>query len=100
MVEYLVTCITKPDQRGAHEDITHIGNLENKWRMTVPGAIYQIEKKISKFYTLDKASGTRSYLEIVRVLGKPPYLKAHAHAKWNDNLLAQSECDDGCLIIA
>ena len=100
MVEYQVTCITKPDQMSTHEDITHIGNLEGKWRMTVAGAIYQIEKKISKFYILDDATATRSYLEIVRVLGKPPYLKAHAHAKWNDNLLAQGDCGDGCRIVS
>lgn len=100
MAEYRVTCITKPDESDAHEDITHIGNHEDQWRMTVPGAIYQIEKKISKFYTLDSATGTRSYLEVVRQLGRPPYLKAHAHAKWNDNLLTQSDCNGACRIIS
>ena len=100
MGEYQVTCINKTDHQSLHEEITHIGNFEDKWRLTVQGAIYQIENKVSRFYTLDRATKKRFYLEVVRELGKAPYLKAHADGKWADKLLAQGECDETCKIVS
>jgi hypothetical protein len=100
MDEYQVTCIVKPDDSSPHDDITHIGNLEDQWCMTVRGAIYQIEKKVSKFYVLDHSTKTRCYLEIVRELGKRPYLKAHVGARWTDILLAQGCCNENCRLIS
>jgi hypothetical protein len=100
MAEYLVTCINKPHPQSSHEEITHIGNLKDNWRLTLDGAIYQIEKKISKFYTVDNTTGRQCFLEVVRELGGKPYLKAHADAKWIDNLLAQAECGENCNIIS
>ena len=100
MAEYQVTCINKLDHLSRHEDVTHIGNVEDQWRLTVEGAIYQIEKKVSQFYTLDRPTKRRAYLEVVRELGKMPYLKAHADGKWTDDLLAQGSCDGNCRIIS
>lgn len=100
MAEYQVTCINKPHHLSQHADITHIGNLADKWRLTLEGAIYQIEKKVSKFYTVNKTTGRRCFLEVVRELGGKPYLKAHSDAKWIDDLLTQEECDDNCRIIS
>jgi Protein of unknown function (DUF3892) len=100
MAEYQVTCIDKLDHLSLHERITHIGNLEDQWRLTVEGAIYQIEKKVSQFYTLDRSTRKRSYLEVVRELGKAPYLKAHADGKWTDDLLTQGECDENCRVVS
>ena len=100
MAEYLVTCINKPHPQSSHEEITHIGNLKDNWRLTLDGAIYQIEKKVSKFYIVDNTTGRQYFLEVVRELGGKPYLKAHADAKWVDNLLAQAECGENCNIIS
>jgi hypothetical protein len=100
MADYQVTCINKLDHQSIHEDITHIGNLDDQWQMTIEGAIYQIENRVSKFYTIDRATKKRFYLEVVRELGKLPYLKAHAEGKWTDELLAQGECGENCKIVA
>jgi hypothetical protein len=32
--------------------------------------------------------------------GTQPYLRTHADGKWNDNLLAQRECDGTCKLVA
>jgi hypothetical protein len=100
MAEFQVTCINKLDHLNLHEHITHIGNREDQWRLTVEGAIYQIENKVSQFYTLDRANRKRAYLEVVRELGKVPYLKTHADGKWTDDLLAQGECGENCRIVS
>jgi hypothetical protein len=100
MAEYQVTCINKLNQLSPHEHITHIGNFEDKWRLTIEGAIYQIENKVSQFYILDRATRKRFYLEIIKELRKRPYLKAHTEAKWTDDLLALGECDENCKIIS
>ena len=100
MAEYHVTCINKPEHLSSHEHITHIGNLAERWRVTREAAIHQIENKISQFYTIDRTTGKRCYVGVVREVGKNPYLRTHADGKWNDNLLAQAECDSSCRIVA
>jgi hypothetical protein len=100
MAEYQVTCINKPQHQSAHEHITHIGNLANKWRMTRESAIIQIESKINQFFTIDHTTGKKCYIGVVREQGKAPFLRTYADQKWNDNLLAQPECDGNCKIIA
>lgn len=100
MDEYKVTGIIKPDSSSSHEEITHIGNKEDQWCMTVGGAMQQIEKKVSKFYVEDHSAQRRCYLEIVRELGKRPYLKAHADARWVDILVDQDRCDENCRLIS
>ena len=37
--------------------------------------------------------------ELVRELGKAPYLRTHADGKWNNNLLAQPECGNSCKLL-
>jgi len=32
--------------------------------------------------------------------GKTPYLRTQADGKWNDNLLAQDECNGQCKLIS
>ena len=99
MAEYQVTCINKPQHLDAHEHITHIGNLTNKWRMTREQAIIQIESKIHQFYTIDGSTGKKCFIGVVREAGKNPFLRTFADGKWNDNLLAQSECDENCKLV-
>ena len=100
MTEFEVTCINKPDRFSVHEHITHIGNLAGQWRLTRESAIQKIDSKEEAFYTVDKSSGKKVYVGVVRGDGnKAPYLRTHADGKWNDNLLSLSECTGTCKII-
>lgn len=99
MKEYEVNCVNKPHRSSRHEHITHIGHTGNKWRITRESAISRIESKTEAFYTVDKTTGKRAYIGVVREAGKAPFLRTHADGKWNDNLLAQSECGADCRII-
>ena len=100
MSEYPVTCINKPNRQSAHEHITHIGNISNNWRMPREEAIRRIDSKKDDFYTVDKTTGKKVYIGVVRGDGnKDPYLRTHADGKWNDNLLALPECSNTCQLI-
>lgn len=98
--EFQVTCITKPDRFSTHEHITHIGNMAGNWRLPREDAIRRIDSKQDAFYTIDKATGRKVYVGVVRGDGdKAPYLRTYADGKWNDNLLAQQECGANCSIV-
>ncbi|MCI1006491.1 DUF3892 domain-containing protein [Herbaspirillum sp. C7C8] len=99
MEEYQVNCVNKPNRNSAHEHITHIGHTGNKWRLSREAAIARIESKTEAFYIVDKSTGKRVYIGVVREAGKMPYLRTYADGKWNDNLLAQSECGTECALI-
>jgi hypothetical protein len=100
MQEYEVTCINKPDRSSSHEHITHIGNVAGNWRLTREDAIRRIDSKESAFYTVDRSTGKKVYIGVVREAGRSPYLRTYADGKWNDNLLALAECGANCKIIA
>ena len=101
--EYQVTCINKPHRDSPHEHITHIGNSTNppanRWRLTREAAIVRIDAGQDQFYTVDATTGKKCYIAVVREAGKHPYLRTHADGKWNDNLLAQPECDSSCPVV-
>lgn len=100
MKEYQVTCIHKPDRMSAHEHITHIGNTVGEWLLTREEAIRRIESQQEAFYTVDRTTGRRMYIGVIRGDGfKAPYLRTHADGKWNDNLLAQNECNGTCKLV-
>jgi hypothetical protein len=101
MNEYQITCINKRDRMSAHEHITHIGNITNaeKWRMTRDEAIKRIDAQTAAFYTVDRTTGKKVYVGVWREAGKVPFLRTHADGKWNDNLLALTECDGSCKLI-
>ncbi len=99
MTEHQVTCVNKPDRLSPHEHITHIGNIEGKWRITREAAINRIELKQTAFFTVERGTGRKIYIGVVRGDGnKAPYLRTHADGKWNDNLLAQAECGATCVL--
>lgn len=100
MKEFQVTCINKPDRMSRHEHITHIGNTASEWRLSREEAIRRIETKQEAFYTVDRTSGAKMYIGVVRETGKVPFLRTYADGKWNDNLLAQSECNGSCKLIS
>jgi len=98
--EHEVTCITKPDRFSQHEHITHIGNAAGGWKVTRESAIQRIDSKQEKFFTVDKSTGKKAYVGVVRGDGnKAPHLRTYADGKWNDNLLAQQECGANCKIV-
>src|SRR5690242_9959941 len=98
--EFVVTCINKPNRVSAHEHITHIGNIVANWRLTREEAIRRIDAKQEAFYTIDRATGRKVYIGVVRGDGsKAPYLRTYADGKWNDNLLALGECNSACQLI-
>lgn len=98
--EYEVTCITKPNRLNVHEHITHIGNIAANWRMTREEAIRRIDSQREYFYTVDRGTGRKVYIGVVRGDGaKAPYLRTYADGKWNDNLLALAECNGACQLI-
>lgn len=97
--EFQVNCIRKPDWNSPHEHITHIGNIQGQWMLTRESAIRRIDDGNESFYTIDKTTGNRAYIAVVRESGKSPYLRTHADGKYNDNLLAQEHCGESCRLI-
>jgi Protein of unknown function (DUF3892) len=87
MPEFQVTCITKPNRESRNEHITHIGNNTANWRLAREEAIRRIDAKTEAFYTVDRTSGAKIYIGVVREAGRMPFLRTHADGKWNDNLL-------------
>jgi hypothetical protein len=100
MSEFEVNCITKPNRESHHEHITHIGNTNTGWQLNRETAIIRIESKQESYYTIDKQTGRKIYVGVVREAAKDPYLRTYADGKWNDNLLAQRECDATCKLVA
>jgi hypothetical protein len=68
MNEFEVTCINKPDRMSAHEHITHIGNTANNWRLTRDEAIRRIDAQQEAFFTIDRTTGRKVYVGVVRRL--------------------------------
>jgi hypothetical protein len=99
MAEKQVTCINKPNHMSSHEHITHIGNAGEGWRETRELAIHEIDNNINQFFTIERTTGKKCYVGVVREAGKNPYLRTHADGKYNDNLLAQPECNGSCRLV-
>lgn len=87
-----ITCITKPHPLSPHEHITHVGNPDAGWEWTREQVIASIEAKENTFFVDDPKTGKRSYVGVVRVAGKAPYLRTHADGDWNNNLLSLDQC--------
>jgi hypothetical protein len=100
MNEFEVNAINKPHRQSSHEHITHIGNNDRDWRMSREEAIRRIDSEKEAFYTVDKTTGKKVYIGVVREQGKAPFLRTHADGKWNDNLLALPECNVSAKLVA
>ncbi len=100
MKEFEITCVVKPDRFSPHEHITHLGNIAGKWMLTRESVIARIDSKEERFFTMDRVTGKRAYVAVVREAGKVPFLRTHADGKWNNNLLSLAECNGSCQIIA
>ena len=99
MSEFEVNCINKPNRESRHEHITHIGNTNGGWRMSREVAIRRIDGGQESYYTTDRQTGRKVFIEVVREAGKLPFLRTRADGKWNDNLLAQPECGANCKVV-
>jgi hypothetical protein len=92
MADVQVTCITKPHPLSPHEHITHLGNPQAGWEWTREQVVASIDAGTNSFYVLDKKTGKRADVGVVRPSGRAPYLRTHADGYWNDNLLALDQC--------
>lgn len=77
MNEFQVTCIIKPDRLNTHEHITHMGNLAAKWFLTRESAIQKIDSGAEAFYTVDRGTGRKMYVGVVRGDGTRLHTCAH-----------------------
>jgi hypothetical protein len=94
MADCRVTCITKPDPLNRHEHITHLGNVSTNppWKWTREQVIASIEARTNTFYVIDRTTGRRADIGVVREAGRDPFLRTHADGYWNDNLLSLPQC--------
>ncbi len=101
MLEFQIDSINKPDRMSPHEHITHLGYNPGLWKLTRASMITRIDGDQEKFFTLDKTTGKKVYIFVVRGDGnKAPYVRTHADGKWQDNLLALPECDPKSKVIS
>ena len=84
-----------------HEHITHIGNAGDNWRIPRDEAILRIEDGEEAYYTIDRSTGLRAYIGVVRTeCDKAPYLRTYAKEEWIDSLLALGECNGDCRLMS
>jgi hypothetical protein len=99
MQEFEVNCVDVLTKY-PREHVTYIGNSNVGWRMAKETAIRRIEEKKEAYYTVDRTTGRRAYVGVIRSdTEKGPYLRTYADGKWNDNLLRQPDCPLGLNLI-
>lgn len=94
MADVQVTCISKPHPQSQHEHITHAGNPP-RWVWRTEDVISSITMGTNSFFVLDRFTGRRSEVGVVRPTGRRPYLRTYADGIWNDNLLSLNQCPIG-----
>ena len=99
MREFEVNCVTRLSRSGGHEQLTHVGHIANHWRLTRESVIRRVESGAEAYYTLDKASGGRRYIAVVREAGHAPYLRTQHAGGWTDHLLSLPECGRTCELV-
>lgn len=99
MREFEINCTSRLGRQGGHEQITHVGHIAHHWRLRRESVIRRIEEGLEGYYLLDKSSGERLYLGVVREPGQPPQLRTHHRGAWTDHLLALPECGRTCELV-
>jgi len=99
MREFEVNCVNRLSRSGGHEHVTHVGHIANHWRLTRESVIRRVESGAEAYYTLDKVSGERRYIAVVREAGHAPYLRTRHGSGWTDHLLALPECGRTCELV-
>lgn len=98
--EFEVNSVRKRSLSDRHDHITHIGNNVDRWMMTAEDTMKRIESCGDAFYIVDRKTGKRAYVAVVRGDGsRPPYLRTRINGDLRNDLLAQRRCDEGCQLI-
>jgi hypothetical protein len=94
VTDYRIDCINKPDRDSRHDRITHAGGPKpdgtGRWKDTVANIIGFIESKQHRFYTGE--GNNKTWVGVQKSASGHKYIQTYANERWNDNLLAQSEC--------
>lgn len=99
MKELEVNCVCRAHLGADHQHITHIGHDRNGWRLAREQVVARIEARIEAFFVLNRKTGERSYIGVVRDGDAPPYLRVYLDGIWNDKLLSLPECGPHCEMI-
>lgn len=99
MREFEINCANRLSRWGGHEQITHVGHIAQHWRLSRDSVVRRIESGTEAYYLLDKATGERLSIGVVREPGHVPYLRARRRDAWTDHLLALPECGRTCELI-
>lgn len=96
MKEFEVNCVCRAHQGATHEHITHIGHSRDGWRLPRALAVERIEARAEAFFVLNRKTGERSYIGVVREGARPPFLRVFLDGIWNDRLLTLPDCGHRC----
>lgn len=96
MREFEVNCVSRAHPGASHEHITHVGHDRNQWRLSSEAVMLRIESRTEAFFVLNRKTGERAYIGVVREAGQPPYLRVFLDGVWTDKLLTLPECGPGC----
>ncbi len=99
MREFEVNCLSRPHRQCGHEQLTHLGHIAHHWRLSLDSMVRRIESGTEGYYLLDRQTGERLPLAVVREPGHPPYLRARRADAWTDHLLALPECGRSCALM-
>lgn len=94
-----VDCIAILRTDGEQEHITHIGHIQNNWRLTKESVIARIESGTDSFYIRAKPGGRRIDIRVERPNDGTARLCAPLSGKQNDALLRLPQCAAACALI-
>lgn len=96
MRDFEVNCVTRAHRGAGHEHITHLGHDGNRWRLSSEAVVRRIESRTEAFFVLNRKTGERAYIGVVREAGQTPYLRVYLDGVWTDKLLQLPEAGPGC----
>ena len=87
MRAFEINCVARAPGLVGHDAITHIGHNGNDWCLTRGSAMKRVEAGFEAYYILNRQTGVRAYVGVMRAPGRPPQLRTHVNGAWNDGLL-------------
>jgi len=98
-LHFQINCMKTGISHEGIEQITHYGNSIAKWSLTVASLMARIETGKEAYFVIDKKTGQRAYLAVVREPHKKPYLKAYIDNLWSDSLEEVDACDEDLRVL-